>query len=740
MTSRFRKLSLVSASFLALATIPAWAQELAANDAINLGTVTVTTSRGTETKVDKAPGTVSVITSEQIEDQLVTDIKDLVRYEPGVSVRRSPARFGAALATTGRDNNSGFNIRGMEGNRVLIMVDGVRVPDSYSFGAQNVGRGDYVDVGVLKSVEIVRGPSSAMYGSDGLAGSVQFITKDPSDILSAGNPFAARGSAGYDSASDSFSESVLLAGSASEWEGMVAYTRRDGHALDNMGTNNSADANRTTPNPEDNQSNAILGKIVFSPDESNRFRLTLDHLDRHVDWNVLSGVSVTPPALTATSVVGLTAFDNLKRDRISLDHRYEGTGFISAAHTTGYYQSSKTRQYSFEDRVGVDRTRDSTFDTRVYGVMAELTSVFDTGPLAHRIVYGVDYSNTEQGSIRDGTVPSPGDTFPTRAFPNSDYTLLGLFIEDRITLGPVTVYPALRWDYYDLSPQANDPLYPTATLGVPTASSDSHLSPKVGIVWEAHDHVTVFANYALGFKAPGPMQVNNGFTNATSFYKSISNPNLKPETSETIEGGVRLHDDGVWSAGITGFHGAYSDFITQQQVGGTFTALNPAIYQYVNLTDVEISGFEARGKWFFAEGFNAQMGLSWTEGSSSSAGVTTPLSTIDPLKFVAGLGYRDPEGVFGGEVMLTHVGLKDPADAGVTCTPSCFIPSDFTIVDATAYWNATENFTIRAGIFNLFDEKYWYWADVRGQASNSTTLDAYTQPGRNFSVSLSVKL
>jgi hemoglobin/transferrin/lactoferrin receptor protein len=370
--------------------------------------------------------------------------------------------------------------------------------------------------------------------------------------------------------------------------------------------------------------------------------------------------------------------------------------------------------------------------------MAELQSVFTTGALEHRIVYGVDYSLTHQEGIRDGTVPPVGETFPTRAFPTSDYTLLGLFVEDQIKFGPVTFYPALRWDYYDLTPEQNDPLYPIATYGVPAGQSDSHVSPKISVVWEADELVTVFTNFALGFKAPSPSQVNNGFANLISNYRSIPNTNLKPETSETIEGGVRLHGD-FWSASVTGFHGSYDDFITQEQVGGNFTALSPAIYQFVNLSDVKISGVEGRGRVSFGEGFALQLGVAWQEGSSTTRGVEMPLATIDPLKFISGLSYRDPDGRFGGEVMLTHSAKKNAADAGVTCTPACFIPPAFTILDVTAYWNATENVTLRGGLFNLFDEKYWWWGDVRGVASNSNVVDAYSQPGRNFSVSVAIK-
>lgn len=137
------------------------AQTAAAQDAAQLPPVSVLATR-TETRPDEAPATVTVITARQIEAELATDIKDLVRFEPGVSVVSQPQRFGAALGTTGRGGNEGFTIRGMGGDRVLMIVDGVRVPDGFTFGAQSVGRGGYADLDLMKSVEILRGPASAL--------------------------------------------------------------------------------------------------------------------------------------------------------------------------------------------------------------------------------------------------------------------------------------------------------------------------------------------------------------------------------------------------------------------------------------------------------------------------------------------------------------------------------------------------------------------------------------------------
>jgi hemoglobin/transferrin/lactoferrin receptor protein len=731
--SRLKLAAFAAASTAALlATMAHAADANPAADAVEVDKVTVTATRS-EKSVAKVPATVTVISSDEIEDGLVKDIKDLVRDEPGVSVRTAPARFTAAGASTGRDGNAGFNIRGLEGNRVLIVVDGVRVPDGFAFGAQSTGRGDYVDLDILKSVEIVRGPASALYGADGLAGSVSFITKDPSDILKDGQTFAGRARVGYASADESWTESLLLAGKSDRWEALVAYTRRDGEGQKTAGANDAANTDRTTANPEDNASNSFLGKLVYSPNDKNRFRLTVDHMDRDVDWTVLSAIA--KPPLAATSVIGLTAFDKVKRNRVSADHRFDGgEGLINAARSTVYWQKSTTRQFSAEDRsTAADRTRDATFNNRVLGASVELHSVFGTGAVKHEIVWGGDASITRQQGTRDGAVPPAGETFPAKAFPTTDFTLAGLYVQDEITAGAVTLYPAVRFDYYKLDPKA-DPLFTTASSG----QNDSHISPKLGVVWEASDVVTVFANAAAGFKAPAPIQINTGFANLISNYKSISNPDLKPETSKTIEGGVRFHQGG-FRAAVTGFTGKYDDFIEQVQVSGNFTAATPAVYQYINLSGAKISGAEAKASFDLGNGFTARAAASYAKGSSKTNGVRTPLVSIDPVKLTGGVAYRAPTGRFGGDLSVIHSDRKSASKAGVTCTGGCFLPPSFTVADATAWFAVTDAVTVRAGVFNLTDEKYWWWSDARGLADTSTVKDGYSQPGRNYSVSLALK-
>src|SRR5690606_27267502 len=281
-----RSLLMISAGAAALgAALPASAEdgfEIDLNQPVRVAPVTVVGTR-TERRVDEVPASVSVITAKDIETNLVTDIKDLIRFEPGVSVPTSPARFSAALSGAGRDGNSGFTIRGMGGNRVLIVQDGVRVPDGFAFGAQAVGRGGYNDLDLVKSVEILRGPASALYGSDGIAGAVSFTSKDPSDFIEAGRSFGVRARVGYSSADEGWTEGLAFAGRSGALSGLPAYTRRDAQETENRAETGGVGAARTQPNPQDFASNAVLAKLVWDVNDHHTLRLTYDHFDQDMD-------------------------------------------------------------------------------------------------------------------------------------------------------------------------------------------------------------------------------------------------------------------------------------------------------------------------------------------------------------------------------------------------------------------------------------------------------------------------
>lgn len=695
----------------------------------------------TETPVDEVPATVTVFTAQQIEDMLATDIKDLVRFEPGVSVPTSPARFGAALGTAGRDGNSGFTIRGLGGDRVLIVVDGVRTPDSFVFGAQNVGRGGYADLDLMKSVEILCGPASALYGSDGVAGAVSFTTKDPEDIIRDGNDMGLRARVGYNSADEGLTYAGAWAGRSGPFSALLAWTHRDAHETETAGEVGGIGSARTEANPQDITSDAWLGKLVWDVAPGHRLRAVYDLYESEMTADVLSGRSA--------SVNSLLAEDTTRRERIGLDWRFDDVFGLERGQIAVYRQEATTLQFSAEDRATLaDRTRANHFNNEVFGVAADAVTTLMLGGVEHRLTFGGDWSETTQQGIRDGTVPPFGETFPSSPFPKTDYTLAGAFIQDQISLldGALDIIPALRWDSYELS-TASDPLY----VGPRADQSDDHVSPKLGLVWWTQPTFGLFANYARGFKAPTPSQVNNGFSNLAFGYVSASNPNLRPETSRSVEFGVRFRDvsafgGGALSGQIVAFQADYEDFISQQVVSGSFTPMDPAVYQYVNFTDVEVHGVEAKANVWWDNGVSARFAGAWAEGDTTSSGTTTALSTIDPVKLVFGLGYDQPAGRWGGQAIVTWSAAKDRADTnGLGCynpvpASGCAVNPSFALLDLTGYWNLTDQVTARVGVFNVFDETYSWWSDIRGVAASSTSRDAYTQPGRNIGVSISLRL
>ena len=106
-----------------------------------------------------------------MEREVAEDLDDLVRFQPGVSI-----------STAARGGHEGFSIRGIGGNRVLTVLDGIRSNDIYHAGPSSYGR-DNIDTDNIKTVELIRGPASALYGADAIGGAVILTSKDPRDYL-----------------------------------------------------------------------------------------------------------------------------------------------------------------------------------------------------------------------------------------------------------------------------------------------------------------------------------------------------------------------------------------------------------------------------------------------------------------------------------------------------------------------------------------------------------------------------
>ena len=715
-----------------------------AASATPLPAITNTATR-TERRVDEVPATVSVVPAADIEAAGARDIKDLFRNQVDLTVRGAPGRFGLAQGATGRAGNEGINIRGLEGNQVLMLVDGVRVPGSFSFGTFATGRADYVALEATQAAEVLRGPASASFGSDGLAGALSLRTLDPADVLKAG-----QASGGFVRlAGTQVDNSVALTGAAAlrqgPWQALLLLSQRDGHETQNQGTNTALNSSRTAPNPLDVRQRVVLGKVFFNPTPAHRLGATVEAVQRRLETDVISARAVAPAplaALPATAVLDLDARDRIQRERVSLEHRYDDLNgnWFQKAETRVYVQDADTRQFAAEDRnTAADRTRDNRYREKVVGLSTQFETTL-TGALPQRLSVGVDASRTRITGVRDGTptpsAPPPnGEVFPVKPFPDTDHTLVGAFVQSEIELGSaatglpgrLTVIPALRYDRFKLEPSTDG--YAGTTV---VSLSDGALTPRIGAVWRFDDAFAPYAQWARGFRAPTPDQVNNGFTNVASGYRSVGNPDLKPEKAQSFEVGLRGKAAG-WSWQFAAYDNRYRDFISQEVTSGSFTPADPAIFQFINLTQARIRGIEWRGEWQMAPAWSVNAATALTRGTSTRNGVSQPLDSVEPAR--TALGLRHAAGAWDLRADLLHAQGK-ARDRIVTATPAAFAPPGYTVLDLSARWQPRPGWTLIANLNNVTDATYWRWSDVRGLADTSAVKDAYTAPGRHLQLAL----
>lgn len=710
---------------------------------IQLKEITVTATR-TARELSDVPATITQISAQDLERKSARDLKDLLSDELDVSVKAAPPRFTAAGSASGRAGNESVNIRGLEGNQVLMMVDGVRLPNSFSFGAFATGRGDFLDMGSLQGVDILRGASSTQYGSDGLAGAVSFRTLMPSDILqSEGKTKNQAGylRAGYSGVDRAWSSNLTGAAQQGAWQSLIVLNTRNGHE-----TRNHADAQsevdsltskRTAPNPVDFQSQAVLAKVLLQADAEHQFGVSIDAQQRQQKTEVISARSAAP--LSASSVLDLDADDQNQRSKLAFQHRYsannvsQGTqqnSYLQRAETQVYSQHATVQQRSYEDRnSAADRVRDNHYRSDVLGISSLMESRFPDWK-NQRLSYGFDWSRSLISALRDGTVPPYGESFPTKPFPDTRTSMSGAFVQSEIDTEQFSVIPALRFDHYQLQPSAK-----AYTGGVVTTLSDQAFTPRLGVIWRATTAFAPYAQIARGFRAPAPDQVNNGFTNLASGYSSIGNPTLKAEHANSKELGVRGQIGG-FNYVLTAFDNRYDDFISQQIIKGAGTPTNPLIFQFINLSKAQLRGAEARAQWQIDAHWMAHAGISRLHGESEMKGKKQALESVNPGKLILGLRYEGTQ--FGGQISAQHHAAKSRADIAPVGNPAVagFAPPAYTVVNLHAYWKIGDSFSLTARIDNVFDRKYWRWSDVRGIADTSTIKDAYTSAGRQLQFSV----
>ncbi len=748
--SRTAMAALVSLACLAIG------QAYAEGTTPTLNQVVVSGSRSEQFR-DDLPMSMDVMTDSDLEDKQVGDIKDLVKDLPNVSVKRAPARFTVTGASnpTGRDGNAGFNIRGIGGNRVLMLVDGTRVPRSYVNGNNAFGR-DALSLDLVKRVELVRGPSSVLYGSDGLAGLVNFITFEPADFLGASGPgaksLAGRVATSWSGDDEGLNAAATVAGRASDavqW--LLTGSAHKAQALDTMGGNDQPNINRTRPNPQTHRGESLLGKVVLRPSATQKHVLTLEHVGKSSDTELLSSRAVTlpPPTTTATRalVAGENDYNTSRRDRFTWDARYVmASAWADQLQTLVSLQNTDAQDNgrTIRNDAGI-RIRDTSYNEHIWqaNVQASKTLVISE-QWGQKITYGLDLSSTDVTSWFGGSDPAPLAAYvPKKYFPDARDSSAALYAQSEIGNDRWSITPGVRLERFAVDVISQDGYAPPAT--VPGVSiSGYNTSPKLGALYRVSPEWAVYGNYTSGFRAPNAAQLN-GFIDPSPGVNArlLPNPDLKPETSKNIELGVRTRLQRL-SLDVAAFTGDYRQLIVDKKfLGGTNTVANPNVFQTVNVDNATIWGFEFKGNMDWGQVGNGKLSTPFAYGMAKGQdnGTGLPLNSIDPAAFTVGLNYEAAAWSLRADVR--YHAAKDASDvdatAGVRAGSTQFtaVPAATTL-DVTGQWRIRKDLRFTAGIVNLTNAKYWLWSDVQGltTANAITQADAYTQPGRHVNLSL----
>ncbi|HHF4105694.1 TPA: TonB-dependent receptor, partial [Haemophilus influenzae] len=222
------------------------------------------------------------ISAKKLAKQQASDSRDLVRYETGITV-----------VETGRTGASGYAVRGVDENRVGIMVDGLRQAETLSsqgFKELFEGYGNFnntrnsIEIENVKTATITKGADSLKSGSGALGGSVIFETKDARDYLIDKDYYLSY-KRGYQTMNNQNLKTLTLAGRSKKFDILIIDTTRDGHEIENYDykiyPNKQADLSAVGPtrekaDPYQITRQSTLIKLGFQPNENHRLSVALD--------------------------------------------------------------------------------------------------------------------------------------------------------------------------------------------------------------------------------------------------------------------------------------------------------------------------------------------------------------------------------------------------------------------------------------------------------------------------------
>lgn len=687
------------------------------------------------TPIQNVAATVAVIDQLHIERTLTKDIRDLVRYEPGISVRNDPVRFGI----------DSFSIRGIGGDRIAVEVDGVGVAESFAVGALADSGRIFTDVDFIERVEILRGPASALYGSDAIGGVIRFQTIDPRDLLDRDARFASRIRTGYRGETNGWSLTALNAWSTGTAELLLGFVHRQDGEADIAGD--------IEPNPRDSQADQVLAKMILPGISSGPIEITLE-AGRLRDDTTVNALLGNRPRFVNT--IAMQGDDVAEHQRLSIEQTLTPDhAWMDEALWRVYVQRTDTRQITNELRrtasvpgPAVELWRMFRLEDEAAGAEWTVSKSISAGSWRHELVYGVELdvgrvTEVRGGQERDiatGVLSNVilGERFPLRDFPITRRIEAGAYVQDEIRTaqGRWRLTPGLRFDLYRLRPEQDRTYRETNPGASPVKLDEGAITPKLALAYEVADGMSAFAQYVRGFRLPPFEDVNLGFEIPLFNYRALPNPDLRPETSDGYEAGLRLRRDG-WHAVFSTYYTAFEDFIESRVNLGRDPVSGMTLFQSRNIGRARIYGAEFAGRLDMGaavasmQGWSVALNAAWSRGDDIA--MDQPLNSVEPFKASMTIDYDSPSG-WGVRLVATGVAPKNRvAEESVPL----YRTDGYFVLDAFAHLALGERGRLNLGVGNLTDESYTDWVDVRGRAADDPLVIYAAHPGRHVSATVS---
>ena len=718
--------------------------------------ISITGTR-TPREVKNVPASVNVIDQDEITDRGVTDLRDLFRYDAGIDLKSE---------NDGAFNNYGqgdVSIRGFSGNRILMQRDSIRLPAVYKFGSSyTIFRSEMVDFNALKGTEILKGAASSLYGSDALGGVVTYQSLYPEDLLEDGDTTYYETINNYNSANNGFSNSLRFAArdDDSGLEGVFVVTRTNANE-----TKVKADAKYINDFKSDGLN--FYTNLVKNIDDYTRFNLIFERTNKESDTTLKADN-------LSRSYSSSVEDRNVKRTLISANYEYdnaESDNFFDYSKLGVYYQTA----YSEDDSVltrkaGYDPgfpnplfgvapgerefgvaffgprkfINDYDLEDDSYGANLQLRNDFFDKETNHRLTYGIDYSKTsnerERIKYQSGGLSSKGlikeSTTTVKDSPNSDTTLLGIYLQDEISFdnSKWEIIPGIRFDYYNLDSTSDAEYLQSKKASIAKDLTENEFNPSLAILYKTNDNLTFYGKYNRGFRAPQYSEINSTFQNLAYRYYVVSNPDLKSESSDNYEIGVNGNYDKL----SFGFNGFWSNFTNRIDGYVTLPATHPladpgySVLQFQNKDKAEVYGLEFNSNYNFnaeSSGFSLTNSMAWTEGNDTSTSDYTPLTSIDPFKAIFGIRYDSESEKWSSEIIATYTGVAKTASGNTN-----FVPDASTIFDAITNYKFNNRFSLDVGVYNIFDTRYYKYQTVKNERATDADLEKFSEPGRNVKI------